>query len=206
MAHTLKVPRAVVHAALEHVFFRVVSSSATAFAGPTQYIFTDQKSDQHQTSASPKSLNAPLVSHADLEVPDFSPYRRRSLRDPTVRSKDSQAERYGFTYLMTGSMTVASLYCAKKVVAGAISFIGPAADAIAEGTVEVKLEKIKEGKNMVFKWRDKPVFVRHREQEEIDKERSVDISQLRDPEKDEDRVQRPQWLVVVGVRSHSFLQ
>ena len=58
------------------------------------------------------------------------------------------------------------------------------------------------GKNMVFKWRGKPLFVRHRSDEEVDRERNVEVSSLRDPEHDVDRVQQDKWLVLIGVCTH----
>ena len=58
------------------------------------------------------------------------------------------------------------------------------------------------GKNVVFKWRGKPLFVRHRSAEEVENERSVDVSSLRDPEHDADRVQQDEWLVLIGVCTH----
>lgn len=39
-------------------------------------------------------------------------------------------------------------------------------------------------------------------QSEIDKEAKVDISTLRDPQLDVDRVKRPEWLVLLGVCTH----
>ena len=54
------------------------------------------------------------------------------------------------------------------------------------------------GKNAVFKWRGKPLFVRHRTQEEIDSVNSVDAASLRDPQEDADRVVNPKWLVILG--------
>ena len=54
------------------------------------------------------------------------------------------------------------------------------------------------GKNVVFKWRGKPLFVRHRTQEEIDEVNSVDVASLRDPQTDSDRVVKPEWLILVG--------
>lgn len=54
------------------------------------------------------------------------------------------------------------------------------------------------GKNAVFKWRGKPLFVRHRTQEEIDSVNSVDVASLRDAQADTDRVMDPKWLVVLG--------
>ena len=54
------------------------------------------------------------------------------------------------------------------------------------------------GKNAVFKWRGKPLFVRHRSQEEIDNVTDVDVTSLRDPQEDSARVVDPKWLVILG--------
>ena len=57
----------------------------------------------------------------------------------------------------------------------------------------------------MFKWRGKPLFVRHRSQEEIDEVNSVDIATLRDPQQDSDRVIKPEWLILVGKSCMSML-
>lgn len=41
-----------------------------------------------------------------------------------------------------------------------------------------------------------------RTQKEIDKEAQVSVSSLRDPQADADRVQKSEWLVVLGVCTH----
>ena len=76
------------------------------------------------------------------------------------------------------------------------------ADVLALAKIEVKLNDIPEGKNVTFKWRGKPLFIRHRTAEEIDTESKVDMSTLRDPQLDSDRAQRPEWLVLLGVCTH----
>jgi ubiquinol-cytochrome c reductase iron-sulfur subunit len=48
------------------------------------------------------------------------------------------------------------------------------------------------------KWRGKPVFIRHRTEDEIKQAESVNVQALRDPQKDEDRVKKPEWLVMLG--------
>lgn len=53
-------------------------------------------------------------------------------------------------------------------------------------------------KQVIIKWRGKPVFIRHRTQSEIDEAREGKWETLRDPQPDEDRVQRPEWLVMLG--------
>lgn len=46
------------------------------------------------------------------------------------------------------------------------------------------------------------MFIRHRTPDEIEEANSVDISALRDPQKDSDRVKKPEWLVMLGVCTH----
>ena len=46
------------------------------------------------------------------------------------------------------------------------------------------------------------MFIRHRTAEEIETEKSTQLSVLRDPQHDHERVQRPEWLVVLGVCTH----
>jgi ubiquinol-cytochrome c reductase iron-sulfur subunit len=75
-------------------------------------------------------------------------------------------------------------------------------DVLAMAKIEVNLNDIPAGKNVVLKWRGKPLFVKHRTAEEIARERAVDVSTLRDPQKDEDRVKNPEWLVLLGVCTH----
>ena len=58
------------------------------------------------------------------------------------------------------------------------------------------------GKNMTFKWRGKPLFIRHRTAAEIEAEVSIDPNSLRDPQSDAERVKDPEWLVILGVCTH----
>lgn len=74
------------------------------------------------------------------------------------------------------------------------------ADVLAMAKVEVDLNAIPEGKNVIIKWRGKPVFIRHRTEAEIEEANKVEISSLRDPQADEDRVQKPDWLIMLGTK------
>jgi ubiquinol-cytochrome c reductase iron-sulfur subunit len=58
------------------------------------------------------------------------------------------------------------------------------ADVLALAKIEIKLSDIPEGKSVTFKWRGKPLFIRHRTAEEISVEKSVDTGSLRDPQAD----------------------
>ncbi len=52
---------------------------------------------------------------------------------------------------------------------------------------------------VIIKWRGKPVFIRHRTADEIKEANSVKIESLRDPQSDDDRVKKPEWLIMVGM-------
>ena len=83
-----------------------------------------------------------------------------------------------------------------------IKSMNPAEDTLALGTIDVDLSNIAEGQSITVKWRGKPVFIRKRTQEEIDEANNVDVSSLKDPITDEERVQKPEWLVLIGVCTH----
>jgi len=97
---------------------------------------------------------------------------------------------------------VAVAHGAKNTVAQLISTMSASADVLALATIEVDLGSIPEGKNAIFKWQGKPLFVRHRSQEEIDSVKDVDLALLRDPQHDHDRVKIPEWLILIGVCTH----
>ncbi len=80
--------------------------------------------------------------------------------------------------------------------------MNPDAGTLALSSVEVDLSPIAEGQIVTVKWRGGPVFVRHRTQKEILAAEATPIAELRDPQTDQERVQRPEWLVVVGVCTH----
>jgi len=141
-------------------------------------------------------------AHTDIEVPDFDNYRRLSGRDPHARSEESAASRKTFSYLMAGAGGVGAAYTAKNVVNVFISSLSASADVLALAKIEIKLSDVPEGKNITFKWRNKPLFVRHRTEAEIAAEKSVPVSSLRDPQHDDERVKQDKWLVLVGVCTH----
>lgn len=140
-------------------------------------------------------------AHTDLQVPDFSAYRR----DKTKRSNrkdDSADDRRAFTYMMVGSGAVGGAYAAKSLVSLFLGSMSASADVLAMAKIEIKLSDIPEGKSVTFKWRGKPLFIRHRTSEEISTEKGVAVSTLRDPQSDDQRTQNPEWLVVIGVCTH----
>ena len=102
---------------------------------------------------------------------------------------------------------VVATYSMGAVGAGAaiwpiINQMNPAADTLALASTEVNISSLEEGQALTIKWRGKPVFIRRRTQEEIVESRNVSIDSLRDPETDEERVQKDEWLIVLGVCTH----
>ncbi|CAG0918505.1 unnamed protein product [Notodromas monacha] len=137
-----------------------------------------------------------------FQVPDFSAYRRDSVKSPTAKSEESEDGRKAFNYLLTSTLAVSGAYAGKGIATTFISSMSASADVMALAKIEISLSDVPEGKNVTFKWRGKPLFVRHRTQQEIDRERAVDVATLRDPQADEDRVKDPAWLVCLGVCTH----
>lgn len=106
-------------------------------------------------------------------------------------------------FIVMGSTAVA---CA-GVAAAAIPFVSswaPDKGVVAVGTTEVNISDIKPGETRTVVWRGGPVFIRNRTDEEIKQASAADISALKDPQLDSDRVKSgyEQWLVVIGVCTH----
>ena len=102
---------------------------------------------------------------------------------------------------------VVATYAMGAVGAGAfvwplVDQMNPAADTLALASIEVDVSKIAEGQSITLKWRGKPVFIRHRTKSEIEEALRDDALDMRDPQIDGDRVQKPEYLVVLGVCTH----
>ncbi|KAJ6102837.1 hypothetical protein N7486_005264 [Penicillium sp. IBT 16267x] len=142
------------------------------------------------------SFDSPFVNPGDhrstLKIPDFSKYK----------SNSSPRSNQVFSYFMAGTMGLATAVGAKATVQDFLVNMSASADVLAQAKVEIALGDIPEGKNVIIKWRGKPVFVRHRTQAEIDEARNYKWENLRDPQSDEERTQRPEWLVMLGVCTH----
>jgi ubiquinol-cytochrome c reductase iron-sulfur subunit len=83
-----------------------------------------------------------------------------------------------------------------------IDQLNPAADTLALANIEVDISKIAVGQSITVKWRGKPVFIRHRTADEIARANDTNLDDLRDPEVDTARAEKPEYLVLVGVCTH----
>ena len=83
-----------------------------------------------------------------------------------------------------------------------IDSMNPAADVLSLASIEVDLSSIEVGQAITIKWRGKPVFIRHRTDQEIKLARDVNVKELIHKQKDSERVQKAQWLIMVGICTH----
>lgn len=113
--------------------------------------------------------------------------------DPTKRA---------FTYLILGTTQFIAASAARVAILKLIYTMSASADVLALGSVEVDLSAIPLGESATIKWRGKPVFIRHRTGDEIELAAKDDGADLRHNEADIERVQKAEWLVVLGVCTH----
>ena len=128
-----------------------------------------------------------------------APNWRLTVSHAEDHAGDHGATRRDFLYYATAG--------AGAVAAGAaawtlINQMNPSADVQALSSIQVDISGVAEGTQLTVKWLGKPVFIRHRTQSEIDEARSADWKTFRDPEPDEARVKKPEWLVMLGVCTH----
>ncbi|MBM3536436.1 MAG: ubiquinol-cytochrome c reductase iron-sulfur subunit [Alphaproteobacteria bacterium] len=121
-----------------------------------------------------------------------------TAHSPTA-SHGAEGTRRDFLYLTAGAFGV--------VGAGAtmwpfIHQMNPSADVLALSTTEVDVAPVAEGQSITVSWRGKPVFIRRRTQAEIQAARAININELPDPQADQARVKKPEWLILVGVCTH----
>ncbi|OKL61161.1 Cytochrome b-c1 complex subunit Rieske, mitochondrial [Talaromyces atroroseus] len=162
---------------------------------PTNVARSAIAAGQQRGVAAKSSFESPFGRSEEtdtLKIPNFKKYT----------SKVSPTTNKVFSYFVAGTMGLGSAVGAKATVQDFLVNMSASADVLAQAKVEVALGAIPEGKNVIIKWRGKPVFIRHRTGSEIEEANNIDIQSLRDPQADEDRVQKPEWLIMLGVCTH----
>jgi ubiquinol-cytochrome c reductase iron-sulfur subunit len=104
-----------------------------------------------------------------------------------------------FLYLLAGGLGAVGTAAA---IWPLIDSMNPAADVLALASTEVDLSPVEVGQRITVTWRGNPVFIDHRTKKEIDEARAVSLDDLPDPQTDEARVQKADWLIVIGVCTH----
>ncbi|PJF18931.1 Ubiquinol-cytochrome c r [Paramicrosporidium saccamoebae] len=125
--------------------------------------------------------------------PDITAVQRNNTDGETNRA---------FSYFMVGATGVLGAMGAKSTVLNFLTSWSASSEALAMAQVEVDLSNIPEGKSVVIKWRGKPIFIRHRTSGEVEEAAGVSMAELRDPQSDADRTQKPEWIVMLGICTH----
>ncbi len=107
--------------------------------------------------------------------------------------------RRDFIHVLSGGVGAVA---AGAVVWPLVDQMNPSADILALSTTEVDLSQVEVGQSITVIWRKQPVFIRHRTAAEIAEAEAVLLSDLKDPETDAQRVERPEWLIMVGICTH----
>jgi ubiquinol-cytochrome c reductase iron-sulfur subunit len=126
--------------------------------------------------------------------------RARNIGDENLATASTvEPTRRDFLFIATGAVAAVGT---AAVVWPLISQMSPDASTLALASSEVDIGAIPAGQIVTIKWRGKPVFIRHRTPKEIEEAEKVDVATLPDPQTDASRVQKPEWLIVVGVCTH----
>ena len=121
------------------------------------------------------------------------------MNEPAVHPGEDAETRRDFLYLTAGAMAAVGTAAA---VWPLIDSMNPAADVRALTSVDADLRPIDVGQRITVKWRGEPVFINRCTPGEIEQAKADDSAELPDPEVDSARVQRGEWLIVIGVCTH----
>ena len=114
----------------------------------------------------------------------------QNLKDPKKRD-----------FIVTSAGAMAGI-CGVAAVVPLVSSMNPAKDVQALASVEVDISDLTPGQEKKIMWRGKPVFIKRRTKEEIQEAQNVTMAELKDPETDAERVQKDEYLIVIGVCTH----
>lgn len=117
-------------------------------------------------------------------------------------AKDDEVENKTFKYAVSGVAKTGAVVVAQAVLVRLVASLTASADVLALASIEVDLSEIRPGTTATVKWRGKPVFIRHRTEAEVTAATADDTASLPDPQSDAERIQRPEWLIVIGVCTH----
>jgi ubiquinol-cytochrome c reductase iron-sulfur subunit len=137
-----------------------------------------------------------MEKSSPTNTPSYAPGERFETVDHTPGAAQTRRD---FLYLAAGAVGAVG---AAGFGWALVDSMNPAADTLALSSTDVDLTPIAVGQAITVTWRGKPVFVRRRTPAEIEEAAKVSLSDLRDPEPDNKRVQKPEWLIVVGVCTH----
>lgn len=120
-------------------------------------------------------------------------------KKPKEEATEDGETRRDFMQLSGAAVGAVGLAC---FAAPLVNSLNPAKDTLALSTTEVNISDLQPGQAKTVMWQGKPVFIKHRTAKEIEEAETDDTAALIDPETDEERVKKPEWLVVIGICTH----
>lgn len=112
---------------------------------------------------------------------------------------DASVTRRDFIYVASATMAAVG---ATAAVWPLIDQMNPSADTLALKEIEVDLASLVPGQQITVEWQKKPVFVRRRTPDEIKEAQEAPLDEMKDPQADGARVQKPEWLIVLATCTH----
>lgn len=82
-----------------------------------------------------------------------------------------------------------------------IKSMNPTIDVTSRAKTSIDPSNIAQGQQKTFEWLGKPVFVFHRTEQQINAMQET-LGSSKDPEADDKRTQKPEWLIVIGICTH----
>ena len=106
--------------------------------------------------------------------------------------------------LLTNTAYTAAGLGAACAILPFVDSMNPSKDVQALASTEVDISNIKVGEEKKVMWRGKPIFIKRRTAGEISDAQQVELSELKDPQTDAERVKKgkEEWLVTIGICTH----
>jgi len=159
---------------------------------------------RHMRATAP-ALRAAVTTTDSKAIENADPnkfFDGESLVEHQARTRVADPNNRTFNYALLGGARFMGASTGRALVVNALASLNPAADVLALASIEVDIGNLQPGNCMTVKWRGKPIFIRSRTEDEIASVADTPMGELRDPEADEDRCQKPETFVMLGVCTH----
>ncbi len=154
----------------------------------------DKKIISKKISSQPAKSKAKkaAIAHASVEP---------VVANEAICAESCDATKRDFVTLSAYSMMGVGAAC---VALPFVDSLNPSADVLAVSSVEVDVSKLTDGQEMKVMWRGKPVIIKKRSQADIEVARKTELTDLKDPEQDQNRVKagKDQYLVMIAICTH----
>ncbi len=131
----------------------------------------------------------------------------------TIDDPHGDMSRRDFIYIAT---TAFAAIGAAAALWPAIDQMNPDASTLSLASIDVDLAPIQTGQAITMLWRGKPIFIRNRTADEIEKAKATPVSELKDPDAqvmgapadlpatDANRTKagKENWLIMIGICTH----